>query len=213
MKLKVAIVEDDDSLRNSLAVLINGSPGLVCAGSHTTAEQALSALGFENPDVLLLDLALPGMSGEALLAQTQSRWPKLEILVLTVQDEPKRIYKVLEAGASGYLIKPVAPAKLLDAISEVAAGGAPMSTPVARLVLETFRERSRQKQALEQLTAREEEVLDLLARGCRYQEIARQLQITRRTVGSHLHHIYEKLHVRSRAEAAARYLTPPHGDR
>lgn len=206
MKTRVTIVEDEDAYRESLAVLLNGSPGFECAGAYANAEQALKALRFETPDVLLLDLELPRMSGEEFIRQVSVRWPQVRILVLTVHDEPRRIFDALEAGASGYLVKPVPPAKLLEAIAEAAAGGAPMSSAIARLVLATFRERGRHKHELEALTAREAEILALLAKGHRYQEIASELGIALRTVGTHVHHIYEKLHVRSRAEAAARYL-------
>ncbi len=206
MITRVTIVEDDNSLREGLAMLLKGSPGFACAGNHPTAEQALKALRFENPDVLLLDLELPRMSGEDVIRQVGARWPSIRILVLTVHDEPRRIFSALEAGASGYLVKPVPPARLLDAISEVMAGGAPMSSAIARLVIATFRERGKHKHELEELTAREAEILALLAKGHRYQEIAAELDIALRTVGSHVHNIYEKLHVRSRTEAAARYF-------
>ncbi len=206
MKTRVTIVEDNNELRESLAVLLEGSPGFTCAGSHRTAELALKALPFEKPDMLLLDLELPHMSGEEFIREAKARWPKIEILVLTVHDEPRRIFAALEAGASGYLVKPAAPAKLLEALTDVASGGSPMSSQIARLVLSTFRERGKHKHDLGQLTPREEEILALLSKGHRYQEIAKELSISLRTVGTHLHNIYEKLHVRSRTEAAAKYL-------
>ncbi|MBI2930001.1 MAG: response regulator transcription factor [Verrucomicrobia bacterium] len=206
MKTRVTLVEDNDELREWLAVMLNGSPGFACSGAHATAEQALKAIPFEKPDVLLLDLELPHMSGEEFIREAKARWPKLEILILTVHDEPKRIFAALEAGASGYLVKPAAPAKLLEALADVAAGGSPMSSQIARLVLSTFRERGKRKQDLGQLTPREEEILALLSQGHRYQEIADGLGLSLRTVGTHLHHIYAKLHVRSRTEAAAKYL-------
>lgn len=204
--IRVSIVEDHNGFRDGLAVLLNGSPGFKCSGAHATGEQALKAIQNEKPDVLLLDLELPEMSGEALIREVKIRWPTIEILVLTIHDEPRRIFEALEDGATGYLVKPVPPAKLLEAIAEVRVGGSPMSSAIARLVIDTFQHRAKRRQTLEQLTAREDVILALLAQGYRYQEIANKLSISVLTVATHLHHIYEKLQVRSRTEATARYL-------
>lgn len=206
MNIRVTIVEDDQVLRDSLAALIRGTSGFTLAGAHASAEQAGKALSLEKPDVLLLDLELPHMSGEDFIRQARQRWPKLEILVLTIHDTPVRIFEALGAGATGYLVKPAAPAKILEAIVEVHAGGSPMSSQIARMVIRTFQTRSGEQHEVEQLTAREAEILALLSRGHRYQEIADQLKISVHTVTTHLHRIYEKLHVRSRGEAAARYM-------
>lgn len=206
MIIRVSIVEDDRAYRDALATLLNGSPGFICTGAHSTTEQVIKALPSEKPNVLLLDLELAETPGDVLISEVSLRWPKIEILVLTIHDEPRRILEALEDGASGYLVKPVAPARLLEAVSDVSAGGSPMSSSIARLVIETFQERAHQRKNLAQLTAREEVILALLAQGYRYEEIAQKLGISVLTVGTHLHHIYEKLHVRSRAEAAAQYL-------
>jgi DNA-binding NarL/FixJ family response regulator len=204
--IRVSIIEDNDGFREGLAVLLNGTPGFMCSGAHAAAKAALHAIPTERPDVLLLDLELPDASGDASIREAKTRWPKLQILILTIHDEPRRILEALEDGATGYLVKPVPPAKLLEAIAEVRAGGSPMSSAIARLVIETFQHRAQRRQTIEQLTAREDVILALLAQGFRYQEIAEKLNISVLTVASHLHHIYEKLQVRSRTEATAKYF-------
>jgi DNA-binding NarL/FixJ family response regulator len=141
------------------------------------------------------------MDGSELIAHLKSRKPHLEILVLTIHDAPKRIFEALEAGASGYLVKPSPAARILEAIQEVFDGGSPMSAPVARVVIRTFHQRGRDKTQLAGLTRREAEVLHLLSQGMHYKEIAARLGISPRTVGGHLQHIYEKLHVHSATEA------------
>jgi DNA-binding NarL/FixJ family response regulator len=204
--IKVVTVEDDENFRAHLVALISGTQGFRCVGSHRTVESALKGLPAEQPDVLLLDLELPGASGLELLADVAARWPKLAVLVLTVHDDSQRIFQALEAGAVGYLVKPVPPAKLLEAIAEAHAGGSPMSSQIARLVVRRFREHGQLRRQLEGLTPREAEVLDHVARGFETKEIATALDISERTVGSHLRNIYDKLHVHSRAAAIARLL-------
>jgi len=204
--IKVVTVEDDDPLREHLAALIGGTQGFRCIGSYRTAETALKHLPVEQPDVLLLDLELPDTQGIELISDVVARWPKLAILVLTIHDDSARIFEALEAGASGYLVKPVPPAKILEAISEVHNGGAPMSSQIARLVVKTFQQQGRSRQELDTLTSRETEILDRIARGLETKEIAAALDISERTIGSHLRNIYEKLHVHSRAAAVARFL-------
>jgi DNA-binding NarL/FixJ family response regulator len=205
MNPRVTIIEDDKGTRETLAALIENNSGFHCVGTHESAESALKALASEQPQILLLDLELPQMSGEEFILKVRRRQPNIEILVLTIQDEPRRIFAALEAGATGYLVKPVPPAKILDALREVISGGSPMSGPIARLVIQHFHHRRSDQTALATLTGREEEILGLLAKGYRYREIAGQLGISVRTVSTHLHHIYEKLHVRSATEAAAKY--------
>lgn len=204
--IRVAVVEDKDDFRGHLVALIQGAQGFCCTGAHATAESALKQLAWEKPEVLLLDLELPKLSGEDSIREFKARLPALEILVLTLHDEPKRIFTALEAGASGYLIKPVHPAKLLEAIAEVRAGGSPMSSQIARLVVRVFHQRGRTNAQFETLTTREEEILKLLADGGQTKEIADSLKISARTVSTHLHHIYDKLHVGSRSQAVARFL-------
>jgi DNA-binding NarL/FixJ family response regulator len=171
-----------------------------------TAEAALKHLPVEQPDVLLLDLELPNTQGIELISSVVARWPKLAILVLTIHDDSARIFQALEAGAIGYLIKPVSPVKLLEAIAEAHAGGSPMASQIARLVVKRFQQQGRSRQQLETLTARETEVLDHIARGLQTKEIADRFHLSERTVGSHLRNIYEKLHVHSRTAAVARFL-------
>lgn len=204
--IKVVTVEDDDSFREHLAALIGGARGFHCLGSYRTAEAALKHLPVEQPDVLLLDLELPNTQGLELISKVVARWPKLAILVLTIQDDSARIFEALEAGAIGYLIKPVSPVKLLEAIAEAHAGGSPMASQIARLVVKRFQQQSRSRQELDTLTPRETEILEQIVRGLQTKEIANQLDISERTIGSHLRNIYEKLHVHSRSAAVARFL-------
>ena len=205
MKIRVTIIEDDDGTRETLAALLGNDSGFHCAGAHGSAESALKTLPIEQPDVLLLALELPRMSGEDFILEVKRRNRHIEILVLGIQDDPRRIFAALEAGATGYLIKPGAPERILEALTEVTSGGSPMSAPIARLVIQHFHHHGRDHTALATLTRREEEILALLAKGCRYREIADQLGISIRTVSTHLHNIYEKLNVRSATEAAAKY--------
>ena len=204
--IKVVSVEDDDPFREHLTALIGGAQGFRCIGAHRTAEAALKHLPVEQPDVLLLDLELPNTPGLELISNVIARWPKLAILVLTIQDDSARIFEALAAGAIGYLIKPVSPTKLLEAIAEAHAGGSPMASQIARLVVKRFQQQGRSRQELETLTPRETEILDHISKGFHTKEIAGQLQISERTIGSHLRNIYEKLHVHSRAAAVARFL-------
>jgi DNA-binding NarL/FixJ family response regulator len=204
--IKVVTVEDDEALREHLAALIGGSPGFQCIGSYRSAEAALKHLPVEQPDVLLLDLELPNTQGLELISNVVARWPKLAILVLTIQDDSARIFEALEAGAIGYLIKPVSPSKLLEAIAEAHAGGSPMASQIARLVVKRFQQQGRSRQELDSLTPRETEMLERIAQGLQTKEISELLGISERTIGSHLRNIYEKLHVRSRSAAVARFL-------
>lgn len=204
--IKVVTVEDDDPFREHLTALIGGAQGFRCIGSYRTAEAALKHLPVEQPDVLLLDLELPNTQGLELISEVVVRWPKLGILVLTIQDDSARIFEALAAGAIGYLIKPVAPAKLLEAIAEAHAGGSPMASQIARLMVKRFQQQGRVRHELETLTPRETEILEQFARGLHTKEIAELLKISDRTIGTHLRNIYEKLHVRSRSAAVARFL-------
>ena len=207
--IKVVIVEDDDPFREHLAALIGGAQGFRCVGSHRSAEAALKHLPMEQPDVLLLDLELPGKQGDQLIAEIAARWPKIAVLILTIHDDSTRIFPALETGAVGYLVKPVSPTRLLEAVAEAHAGGSPMSSQIARLVVKRFQQQGRARQELDTLTPRETEILDHIARGLDTKEIADQLGISDRTIGSHLRKIYEKLHVHSRAAAIARFLQAP----
>lgn len=202
--VRVMVVEDDAKVRNALAALLDGSPGFACAGACESAEAALRRIPNARPDLILVDLELPGQSGTELLRECRSRFPGVELLVLTVHDEAEWIFPALAAGASGYVIKGTAPAKLLEAISEVRAGGSCMSGSVARRVLRSFQPDPTPRPEVAPLSPREQDVLTRLARGLKHAEIAAELGISRRTVNTHLYHIYEKLHVHSAAGAVGK---------
>jgi len=204
--IRVATIEDDDDYREHLAALINGAEGFCCCGSFRNAESALAQFKQAIPDVLLLDLELPGRQGLDVISEIVNRWPKLTIIVLTVHDESAKIFTALEAGAIGYLGKPVSSVRLLEAIAEADAGGSPMSTSIARLVVRKFHAQGRLRKSLDQLTPREMEILDHISRGLSTKEIATQLELSDRTISSHLRKIYHKLQVRSRSAAVSRFL-------
>ena len=204
--IRVATIEDNDGFRDHLEALIRGTNGYCCVGSFRDAETALKHFAADPPDVLLLDLELPGRNGLEVIAEMVARWPKLAILILTIHDECAKIFTALEAGAIGYLGKPVSPVRLLEAIAEAHAGGSPMSSPIARMVVRRFHEQGRMRENLDQLTARETEMLNHISRGLSTKEIASLLGLSDRTVGSHLRNIYDKLQVHSRTAAVAKFL-------
>lgn len=205
---KVAIIEDDSGLRESLAILINGSGGFHCTGTYSTAEAALKNLPCDWPDVVLMDINLPQMSGIECVAKLKEIRPALQVIMLTVYVDNEKIFRSLQAGASGYLIKQTAPAELLAAIADVQRGGAPMTNSIARRVVQYFQQRKPVNES-ENLTQREHEILDLIAQGHRDKEIADKLSLSVRTVGTHVRNIYDKLHVRSRTEAVLKFLGQP----
>ena len=204
-KAKVAIVEDNTGVRESLAVLINGTPGFRCVGTCANAEVALKHLPTDWPDIVLMDINLPQMSGIDCVARLKGMRPSLHVLMLTVHVDSELIFKSLKAGASGYLIKQSSPAELLEAMSDVLLGGAPMTNTIARKVVLFFQQKPATDET-ECLTKRELEILTQLAKGYQYKEIADLLAINVLTVRTHIHHIYEKLHVRSRTEAVVKFL-------
>jgi DNA-binding NarL/FixJ family response regulator len=205
--INVLIVENNALLREHLTALVHGAPGFRCAGAHASAEYALKSVRTDAPDVILLDLELPGITGVEAIPQFKKQLPQAQILIFTIHDEPDWIFPALEAGAAGYLVKPPSSSAIvLDAIVEVHAGGAPMSSQVARKVLRTFHQRGRSKADLAPLTPRENEILALLASGASPADIARQLGVASRTVSTHFRNIYEKLHVHTQAQAVAKYL-------
>jgi len=204
--IRVLVLEDDLGTREALTALLTGSPGFACVGHHRTAEAALRAIPAQKPEVVLVDLGLPGMTGTEFLRDARRRFPEVEFLVLTVHAEAAWVFPALEAGASGYIVKGTAPVKLLEAITEVHAGGSFMSSQVARLVLQSFRRKASHTPVSEPLSPREVEVLESLTQGLRYAEIAEHLGISQRTVNTHLYNIYEKLHVHSAAGAVGTWL-------
>jgi len=206
MPITVSIVEDDQETRESLAALLNSSRTLRCLKTYSTAEEALRRIPEQKPDVLLLDINLPGMSGIDCVAELKTRVPQLPILMITTYEDRDMIFRSLRAGASGYLLKKTSRAKLIEAVEEVHAGGAPMSMQIARKVVSHFHEICEPASDVEKLTSREREILALLARGSLYKEISESLGITIGTVQTHIKHIYEKLHVQSRSKAAAKFF-------
>ncbi len=206
MSIAVSIVEDNPGTRESLVELLTRAPGLRCAGAHPSGEEALRKIEEENPDVVLMDINLPGMSGIECVARVKQRLPKTQVLMLTTYREGDLIFDSLRAGASGYLLKNMAPAELWQAVQQVHDGGSPMSMHIARKVVTFFQQARETNSEIAALTKREQEILGLLAKGFLYKEIADQLGISLSTVRAHLHTVYEKLHVQSRTEAVVKYL-------
>lgn len=208
MSIRVSIVEDNTDVRQSLAVLLNGSDGFECVGTYRSAEQALEAIPGQQPDIVLMDINLPRLSGIECVRQLKVLLPNLKFLMLTMYEDSNLIFQSLGAGASGYLLKRTSPAKIMEAIQELQAGGAPMSSKIARIVVQHFQDRADPEPKTASLSPREREILSLLAKGFRYKEIAEQLSISFDTVRAHLRNIYDKLQVRSRTEAVVKYLQP-----
>ena len=201
MPITVAIVEDNQEVRQGLCILIATSPGLSCIAACGTAEDAIKILPELAPDVVLMDIQLPGMSGIEAIARLKVLLPSTQMVVLTVVEDHDRIFESLRAGATGYLLKKTPPPKLLEAIKDVYNGGSPISAEVARRVVETFHNTRVAGTPLHDLSARESEILKLLSQGLLYKEIADRLEVSINTVRTHVRRIYEKLHVRSRSEA------------
>jgi DNA-binding NarL/FixJ family response regulator len=204
--IKVAIIEDQREVREGLAILINGTTGFRCVGSFRTMEEALRLIANELPDVILTDLGLPGMNGIEGIRILKKRHLEVPIVALTVYDDDGEIFDALCAGASGYLLKDTQPARLLECLREVVAGGAPMSPEVARRVIELFREFRPPARASHNLTPAETELLKLLIEGHNYKTAAAEIGISINTVSFHLRNIYEKLQVHSKTEAVAKAL-------
>jgi DNA-binding NarL/FixJ family response regulator len=212
--IKVALVEDSQDEREALTYLLKGTPGFACVGVFSTAEEALEEIPGLKPDVVLMDIHLPGMSGIECIARLKTLLPSLPIMMLTVFEDHDRIFESLKAGASGYLVKKTPPAKLMEAIQQLHEGGAPMSAPIARQVADWFHKSVKSgspEPQREHLSTREEEVLALLAKGFLYKEIADQLGLSLGTARTYIGRIYEKLHVHSRAEAMLKVLPPGRG--
>jgi DNA-binding NarL/FixJ family response regulator len=204
--IAVAIVEDLRDLREGLVALVNGTIGFRCTAAFRTMEDALAKIDASLPDVVLSDIGLPGMSGVEGIRILRERYPDLPILALTVYDDDDDVFDALCAGAAGYLLKTTPPARLLEAIQEVADGGAPMSPDVARRVVRLFREFRPPERADYHLTPQETELLKLIVDGHYYKTAADAMGITRRTVAFHLRNVYAKLSVHSKSEAVAKAL-------
>ncbi len=206
MSTGVAIVEDDAGVRESLAALIRKSANFRLVAECASGEQALVDIPASGAKIAVMDIHLPGMQGIDCIARLKAALPHLQVLVLTSYEDGDTIFRALKAGAGGYLVKRDASAMLLEALSEIMAGGAPMSCQIARKVVHFFHQRAPTAET-EKLSAREIQILDLLVAGCILKEVADQLGIGRETVRTHVRHIYEKLHARSAAEAVAKYLS------
>jgi len=206
MNIRVSVVEDDSRIRESLIVLIDGVEGFRCVSAYENAEEALEDIPRKAPDVVLMDINLPGMSGIECVRSLKEKMLGMQIIMLTVFEDTDKIFKSLEAGASGYLLKRTSPDQVLNAIREAHNGGSPMSSQIARKVVQSFRKPVEKSDPIVNLSPREEEILRALAQGSRDKEIAEALFISVDTVHSHLRRIYEKLQVRSRTEAVVKYL-------
>jgi len=204
---RVAIVEDDSGLRDQLQKILKSAPGVCCVGAFSSAEKALEGIVALQPDVILMDINLPGMSGIQCVSRLRNDLSAAHVIMLTVYEDSERIFHALQAGADGYLVKSSPTDVLLRAIEDVHQGGAPMSSHIARKVVRQFRQNdpSPAKDETEGLAPREREVLNLLASGFVYKEIADQLGIGTETVRTYVKNICRKLHVRNRLEAVARY--------
>ena len=206
MSIAVSIVEDDPQVRSSLAKLIEGTPGFRCVSRHGSAENALEEIPKIKPDVTLMDINLPGINGVECVRRLKPQLPGTQIIMLTVYQNTEHIFNALAAGATGYMLKQTPPAELLAAIKEVHGGGSPMSSHIARKIVQSFQQPAPASAEAQSLSPREAEVLDLLAKGFLYKEIADQIKVSYATVHTHIRHVYEKLHVRSRTEAVAKHL-------
>lgn len=205
-KIKIGIVEDVKETREALAALIHEAEDLECVSAAATGEAALRDFPSLAPDVVLMDIKLPGMSGIQCVSQLKRLLPSLQILMLTTYEDSDLIFDALRAGASGYLLKKTDPEEILQAIHQLHQGGSPMSVHVARKVVNHFQQLAQAASEMEQLTPREHEILVLLAKGYRYKEIVDQLNISLSTVRTHIRAVYDKLHVQSRTEAVVKFL-------
>ncbi len=209
--MRVALVEDQRELRESWSKLINSFPDFICVAAYSSGEEALEKLPACNPEIVLMDIFLTGMSGIECTSTLKERLPKVQIIILTAVDDDEMVFRALEAGATGYLLKRTRPSDLRESLQEVLRGGAPMTSEIARRVVNSFRRRGLAREDLVKLTAREEEILVHLSKGYSNKEIGSHLDLGVETVRSHLKHIYEKLHVRCRAAAVAQFITSKTG--
>ena len=206
MPISVSIVEDNDKLRGTLARMLNRADGFRCVSDYANAEDALKDLPQAKPEVVLMDINLPGMNGVECVRQLKQLLPQTQVMMLTVYEDTENIFNALTAGASGYMLKRTASKELLEAIQEVHRGGSPMTMHIARKVVQSFQKTAATAQPAENLSEREQQVLDLLSQGLMYKEIADKLQISYETVHTYIRRIYEKLQVRTRTEAVAKFL-------
>jgi len=206
MPIKVCIVDDSSEVRESVVEYIASSPDFECVGAFETGEDAVKNIPGLQPAVVLMDINLPGMSGIQCVRKLKDKMPNLQALMLTVYENSERIFEALSAGACGYLLKSTPPAQLLEAIKDMRSGGSPMSSHIARKVVQAFQPSSQKQPLIEQLSPREQQVLSLLAEGFPYKQIASQLDLSIGTIRTYIRAIYDKLHVNSRTEAVVKYL-------
>ena len=203
--IDISIIEDQSEVRESLVACLGHEAGMRCVGAHASAEAGLQKIPEEKPNIVLMDINLPGMNGIQCVARLKKRLPNLQVLMLTTYDDGDVIFDSLRAGANGYLLKNSSHEELVQAVQQVHAGGAPMSLQIARKVINHFH-KAQPASELDDLSVRELEILRLLAKGHRYKEIADELSINIGTVRTHINHVYEKLHVSSRTEAAMKLV-------
>ena len=204
--ITVSIVDDEKELCQSIATFVNGAPGFRCVSMYHSAEAALKHLPQDRPDVVLMDIHLIGMSGIECVERLKTMVPEMQVMMLTVYEDPEQIFKALSAGASGYMLKRLTPGKLLEAIREVHEGGSPMSGPIARKVVASFQGARQTDAEKTHLSSREQMVLDCFAKGLTYKQTADRLSISVDTIRTYVRRVYEKLHVQSRTEAVAKYM-------
>jgi DNA-binding NarL/FixJ family response regulator len=205
MNKKVAVVEDNQGLRQQLVQILDSAPDICCVGAFASAEEALKQIPARNPDVVLMDIKLPGMSGIECVTRLKSVTPNVQIIMVTVYEDSESLFRALKAGANGYLVKSSPPKQLLDAVRDVSAGGSPMSSHIARKVVQHFHLLGPSSAEAENLSPREQQVLALLASGFIYKEIGDKLKIGVETVRTHVKSICQKMHVRNRLEAVAKW--------
>ena len=206
MPIPVSIVEDNEQLRTTLARVIGRAEGFRCVSHYGDAESALEGLPKDRPEVVLMDINLPGINGVECVRRLKPLLPQTQVVMLTVYEDTENIFNALAAGAAGYLLKRTKSAELLEALREVHRGGSPMTTHIARKVTQSFQRAGPSSQPTENLSEREQEVLDCLSQGFLYKEIADKLGISYETVHTYVRRIYEKLQVRTRTEAVAKFL-------
>lgn len=212
MMIRVAIVDDDDGVRAKLGQAVARFEGCTCVGQFASGPAAVAGLPAAAPEVVLMDINMPGMSGIECVRQLKAAYPRMEFVMLTVYEDTESVFEALAAGASGYLLKLATRPELLEAIRCVHAGGSPMTSHIARKVVQSFRRPAPRETELTQLSPREQQVLEHLAKGFLYKEISGTLGISYDTVHNHVRHIYEKLRVRSRTQAVAKFFDAAHGN-
>jgi DNA-binding NarL/FixJ family response regulator len=206
MEISVCIVEDSLELSESVVKYIDGTPGFRCIGAYSSAEEAILGIPRKNPKIVLMDINLPRMSGIQCVERLKEVLPGTQFLMLTVYEDSDQVFQALAAGACGYLLKSTSPVKIMEALEEVLQGGSPMSSHIARKVVQSFKSPSRTSVPGETLSQREQEVLEYLSKGWPYKQIATSMSISMDTVRTYIRRIYEKLHVNSRTDAVVKYL-------